>query len=102
MATLEGHVYRGHAGFRQWIEDLDTDWEYFETCPEEFRDLGDRVLILGHWRARGRASGVELEHQSGCWLVHLNGGKVVRQQTYTDPRDALKAAGLSEQDFSDR
>jgi ketosteroid isomerase-like protein len=100
LATLEGHVYRGHAGVRRWIEDLDTDWEYFETCPEEFRDLGARVLILGHWRARGRASGVELEHESGSWLVHLNGGKVVRQQTYTDPREALKAAGLSEQDIS--
>ena len=96
MAALEGHVYRGHAGIRRWIEELDTDWEYFETCPEEFRDLGDRVLVLGHWRARGRASGVELENQSGSWLLDLDGGKVMRQQTYTDPTEALRAAGLEE------
>ena len=97
LSVLEGRVYRGHAGVRQWIEDLDTDWDHFETCPEEFRDLGDRVLILGHWRARGRASGVQLENQSGSWIVDLEGGKVKRQQTYTDRAEALKAAGLSEQ-----
>ncbi len=91
LAALEGRVYRGHAGIRQWIEDLDTDWEYFETCPEEFRDLGDRVLILGHWRARGRASRVELENQPGSWVVDLKGGKVIRQQTYTDRSEALEA-----------
>jgi ketosteroid isomerase-like protein len=97
LATLEGRVYRGHADVRRWVEELDTDWEYFETCPEEFRDLGDRVLILGHWRARGRVSGVELENQSGSWLVDLKEGRIVRQQTYTDPAEALKAAGIAEE-----
>jgi len=91
LAALEGRVYRGHAGLRQWIEDLDADWEYFETCPEEFRDLGDRVLIFGHWRARGRASRVELENQPGSWLVHFRAGRVMRQQTYTDRSEALEA-----------
>jgi ketosteroid isomerase-like protein len=96
LAALEGRVYRGHASVRRWLRDLDTDWEYFETRPEEFRDLGDRVLILGSWRARGRASGVQLENQPGSWLVHLKDGKVMRQQTYTDRAEALLAAGLSE------
>jgi ketosteroid isomerase-like protein len=96
LAVLEGRVYRGHAGVRRWIKDLDTDWDYFETCPEEFRDLGERVLVLGHWRARGRASGVQLENQPGSWLLDLKGGKVTRQETYTDRTEALEAAGLEE------
>jgi ketosteroid isomerase-like protein len=96
LAALEGNVYRGHASVRRWLRDLDIDWEYFETSPEEFRDLGDRVLILGSWRARGRASGVQLENQPGSWLVHLEGGKVTRQQTYTDRAEAFEAVGLPE------
>lgn len=96
LAVLEGNVYRGHAGLSQWIEDLDTDWEYFETCPQEYRDLGDRVLILGHRRARGRASRIQLENQPGSWLIDFKGGKVLRQQTYTDRSEALEAVGLSE------
>jgi ketosteroid isomerase-like protein len=98
MASLEGSVYRGHAGVRRWIAELDTDWESFETCPEEFRDLGDRVLILGSWRACGRVSGVRLENQPGSWLAHLKDGKLTRQQTYTDRAEALEAAGLSAQE----
>jgi ketosteroid isomerase-like protein len=96
LAVLEGRVYRGHAGVRRWIQELDTDWESFETCPEEFRDLGDRVLILGSWRARGRVSGVQLENQPGSWVAHVKDGKVTRQQTYTDRAEALKAADLKE------
>ena len=95
LAALEGSVYRGHAGVRRWIQDLDADWEYFKTSPEEFRDLDDWVLILGSWRARGRASGVQLEDQPGSWLVHLEGGKIMRQQTYTDRAEAFEAVGLS-------
>jgi ketosteroid isomerase-like protein len=98
MASLEGRVYRGLDGIRQWLEEgLLTDWESFETYPEDFRDLGDRVLVSGHWRARGRASGVELE-RAATWLFDVKGGKIARLQTYSDRAEALEAAGLSEQD----
>jgi uncharacterized protein len=95
-AALEGRFYRGHDGVRQWLEGLLTDWQFFEAYPEDFRDLGDRVLVLGHWRARGRASGVELENQAGIWLFDVKGDKIVRLQTYSDRAEALEAAGLSD------
>ena len=100
MATLEGRVYRGREDVRRWLEDIARDWEYFEPCYEEFRDLGDRVLIFGRWRARGRASGVELENQPGTWLYEIKDGKAVRMRTFTDRAEALEAVGLSEQDVS--
>ena len=96
MATLEGRVYRGRKGVRRWLEDLSSDWEYFEPVYEEYRDLGDLVLIFGRWRARGRASGVELENQPAAWLYEIKNGKTVRMQTFTDQSEALEAAGLSE------
>jgi uncharacterized protein len=96
MAALEGRVYRGHEGVRRWIEDLDEYWELFEVDSQELIDLGDRVLVLGCWRARGRVSGVGLDNEPGTWLLHFKAAKVVRMQTYTDRAEGLKAAGLSE------
>ena len=95
LGVLEGRVYRGHEDVRQWVDDLVPDWEYFEVSHEELRDLGDRVLIFGHWRARGRASGVESE-QPGTWLCEIQGGKVVRLRTFTDRAEALADVGLSD------
>jgi ketosteroid isomerase-like protein len=95
-AALEGASYRGHDGVRQWIEDMNHDWDFFEARPDDFRDLGeDRVLAFGTWRARGRGSGVELTSQPAAWLVDLRDGKVVRMQTFTDRGEALAAAGLT-------
>ena len=49
---------------------------------KEFHDLGDQVLILGRWRARGRASGVELENRAtATWLYEIKAGKAVRMPT---------------------
>jgi ketosteroid isomerase-like protein len=96
MAALEGRVYCGHDGVRQWVNDIAEDWEYFEPCLVEFHDLGERVLIFGHWRARGRVSGVEFDNQPASWLYEIKGGKVVWMRTFTDRAEALEAAGLSE------
>lgn len=95
LAVLEGRVYRGHDDVRRWVADLDSDWEFFEVSYEEMRDLDDRVLVFGHWRARGRTSGGESE-QPGTWLYELKDGKVVRLQTFTNRDEALEAVGLSE------
>jgi ketosteroid isomerase-like protein len=94
LAVLEGRVYRGHAEVEQWVADLATDWEHFEVYYEELRDLGERVLVLGGWRGRGRASGVELGDQPATWLLDVEDGKVRRLRTFTDRAEALHAAGL--------
>jgi ketosteroid isomerase-like protein len=94
MATLEGRVYRGREGVLRWLEELTRDWEYFLPSYEEYHDLGDRVLIFGRWRARGRASGVELESQPATWLYEIRDGRVAWMRTFTDRAEALQAAGL--------
>jgi uncharacterized protein len=95
LAVLEGRVYRGHEEVRGWIKELATDWEFFEVEYEELRDVGGRVMVCGHWHARGRASGVELENP-GTYLYEIKDGKVVSMRTFTDRDAALKAAGLEE------
>jgi ketosteroid isomerase-like protein len=94
MAVLEGRSYHGHDGVRQWLEELGRDWEVFETYSLANHDLGDRVLSLGFWRARGRSSGVELEHQQASWIIDLETGKIVRLQTFTDRDEAFEAVRL--------
>ena len=94
-AAMEGRTYAGHAGVRQFMEDLDSYWEFFQTIQEEFHDLDDHVVALGYWHARGRASGVEIHGQPAVWVAYIRDGKIARWRTYTDVAEGLDAAGLS-------
>src|SRR5919197_3675317 len=84
MSALEGAVYHGHEGLRRWMREVDQDWDVFEAHGEEYRDLGDKVLALGRWHARGRASGIVLDVQTAAWVARLRDGKVVWYRTFTD------------------
>lgn len=92
-AQLEGTTYRGREGARRFWEDLHADWEDLELPVEELRDLGDRVLTLGRFTARGRASGVDLDVPIGQ-IWKLRDGEVVWMKAFSDPAEALRAAGL--------
>jgi ketosteroid isomerase-like protein len=94
--ALEGRTYTGHDGVRQFIEDLTAHWEFFETIQEEWHDLDDRVVALGCWHARGRASGVEIDGQPAVWLAHIRDGRIARWRTYTDVTEGLAAAGIDQ------
>jgi ketosteroid isomerase-like protein len=96
MAALEGRIYRGPEGVHRWIADMKDHWEYFECCPVEFHDLGDRVIAFGHWRARGRASGVEVDGQPATWVGWVRDGLFCRWRTFTDREEALDTAGVTE------
>lgn len=91
----EGTVYRGHEGIRQFVRDVDEVLPQIRVEPLEIRDLGERIVANGRLRARGRASGAEVESPVS-WLVEFREGKVIRMADYLDPEKALEAAGLSE------
>ena len=54
-----------------------------------------RVLVLSRHTARGKQSGVPIEHEIGD-LFTLRDGKIVRYHSYWNRAEALEAAGLSE------
>jgi len=95
VGGLEGIVYRGVSGNRQFWADVDAAWATFRIEPQQFRDLGGRVLVLGRAIARARGSGIVLDEAS-AWIAEVRGGKIVRFQSFTSQTDALEAAGLSE------
>jgi ketosteroid isomerase-like protein len=98
MAVLEGRVYHGHEGIEQWLEDLYEHWETFEPIGEEFHERGDTVIALGSWRARGRASGAQLDRQPATWVVEFRDRRMTRLQTYTSRVEAFDALGLDASD----
>ena len=90
-------VYRGHEGVREWLRDLYETLSEFQAEYPEIRDLGDRTVAIGRVRARGTASEAEIESPHAT-VVEFKNGKGIRIRTYLDPKEALEAAGLSEQD----
>jgi ketosteroid isomerase-like protein len=95
LAAVEGEVFRGEEGVRAYFGRLSTAWSEFKFLADEFRDLGDVVVVLGRLRGTGRAGGVPVESRVGA-VWELRGGKIWRLRAYLDPDEALKAAGLEE------
>jgi ketosteroid isomerase-like protein len=94
-AALEGKSYRGpDEVIRWWNEELRANWATFDVVPEEFRRVGDKILVTGHWHARGKESGVEL-HIAATWVMEVRDGKIAYWQTYTDHSAALRDVGLA-------
>jgi hypothetical protein len=50
------------------------------------------VVGVGRFRARGRASGVDLNFPFGA----VRRGRIVYTRSFSEPAEALEAAGLSE------
>jgi ketosteroid isomerase-like protein len=88
--------YHGHDGLVQGLEQFSEAFETWEIRPTRAFDLGDRVLALGRFGGKARASGVEWE-QDFSQLVTLGNGQVVRDQFFYSWEQGLRAAGLDPQ-----
>ncbi len=91
----EATVVRGHEGLLEYVRDLDEGFAVRDIQWSEFRDLGDRILVLGHVRGRGRESGVEIDSFYGG-VAEFKNGKIVRYRDYFDHKEALEAVGVRE------
>jgi ketosteroid isomerase-like protein len=90
-----GRVYSGHAGVARLLEDMEREWQEFQSVPEEFRQIGDFVLVNGHVRAVPKGGGPEIRSAT-AWIWEMRDGKCLRLQAYTEPDRALEALGLAE------
>jgi ketosteroid isomerase-like protein len=93
--TVEGDGYQGREGIETYFEEIANTWEELRVLGGEFRDLGDRVVVLGRTEGRGRGSGVQVDSPLAM-VFDLLGGKMSRVLTYLDHGEALRAAGLTE------
>ena len=95
---LEGRatIYRGLDGARKaWREYRGEAWERLTSRPQEFRDLGESVLLLGQMDFTARTTGIEFS-QEVAELFEFRRGKIIRARDFLTHAEALEAAGLSE------
>jgi hypothetical protein len=90
--------WKGAAGAQAWREFLDA-WEGHTIEVDEYRELdGERVLTLGAFGARGKASGLDLEQlrTTGASVFYIREGQVTKLVIYFDREHALADLGLAE------
>ena len=85
----------GHVELREFAEDYYATWAQLELMADEIIEVRSRLLVLGHVRARGVGSGVELD-QPCAWIVEFRDDKLMRVRAYLDLKAAREAVGLSE------
>jgi ketosteroid isomerase-like protein len=85
-------IYRGHDGWVTFWRDFRETWESLSIETNEFRDAGDRVVLLMTFDARGR-NGLEV-HRKFATVWTVRDGLAVRIQAYGEWSAALEAVGL--------
>jgi ketosteroid isomerase-like protein len=91
----EETVFRGHDGVRTLFRDVQETFSelHFETV--EMHDLGDRVLVIGRTRVRGKTSGAATVTPIAL-VTEVKNGRARSLRTYRDPEEARDAARLRE------
>ena len=79
MAVAEGVFFR-----------LATEWENFQAIPAEFLDAGEKIIVLGRYKATYKATGAPLDAQF-AHLWRVRGGRIAGFQQYTDTAQAIRA-----------
>jgi ketosteroid isomerase-like protein len=92
-AALEGTTFRGPDAASQYCAAIEESWEELRWEVEDIRNLGGRVIALGHIQGRGRDSGVGID-ATGAWVADLSDGLITRFHTYSDRAKALEDVGL--------
>ena len=87
-------IYEGYAGLREFYADSREVWEHVELSINEIIDEGDRYVVLGEGRSRGRGSGMEVAAGfTGIWT--MEGGRL-KHYRLLSPTDADRELGLAE------
>ncbi len=93
---LEGVVYRGTEGIRQYFADMDEFLTNTHMDVESMEELDrNRVLLRARVTARGRASGVLPD--VAIWSIwEIRDGKMIRGTGFRTQEEALEAVALGE------
>jgi ketosteroid isomerase-like protein len=83
----------------QYFRELTEAWEYLRLEPDEIIEAGEQVVVPNTLYAQGRdgRDGIEVQARS-AWVWTIRDGRVAHLCFYQERREALEAAGLSEQD----
>ena len=91
--AVEGGTRKGIESFTAAARSITDTFESSRVDFDEFIDAGDRVVVLGTLRGRGRTSGAEVEREQG-YVWTIRDGKAIRFEWFPKQRQAREAAGL--------
>jgi ketosteroid isomerase-like protein len=91
---VESGGYSGHAGVRDYFEEVGEVWDRMQPHAEDVRTVGDHVVVIGGCAVRGLGSGAVSDNPM-AWVVTIRDGKVTRHRGYRTGDEALSAVGLA-------
>ena len=81
--------YRGHDGMRMYFSDAARVWEELRLTPQEFRVVGELVLVTGRVTAVSPSRTIT---GSTGWIFRLREGRIVQGRVFRSASDAIRAA----------
>jgi ketosteroid isomerase-like protein len=84
---VEESPARGHEAVRASLARWKGEWDEYALTPEEFADMGDRVLATVCLRGRGRVSGIEVDARFYD-VYTLRDRKIIRMDQFADETEA--------------
>jgi ketosteroid isomerase-like protein len=95
VLAVSGRAFVGHDGIREYFEDISSAWDEWRVEVHRVAPAADgRVVIVMTMHMRGKESGAPLSQRTGhVWT--LKDGKLLRNQPFRDPDDALREVGVS-------
>jgi ketosteroid isomerase-like protein len=95
VLAVDGHAYVGHEGIRRYFDDIASAWEEWRVEVHQTAETPDgRVVIEMTMHARGKGSGAPISvFAAHIWT--LKDGKLLRNQPFREPEQAVQAAGLN-------
>jgi uncharacterized protein len=89
---VESGGYRGHDGVRAYLAEAQDLWDVLEPEGHQYTDLGDRVVVAGRCRVRGRSSGAESNPEC-AWVISVRDGRIVSHRACVSADEAVRRAG---------
>jgi ketosteroid isomerase-like protein len=92
--SVEPDTYRGREGAQRYVDSFNEVMDEIRFVPDEFIEVGDKVVVPIRVLAKGKETGIEVEqHAVQVWT--LKEGMALRIEAYATREDALQAAGSS-------
>ena len=91
--AAEPDTYRGHDGLRRYFDSFYDVMDDIRFDQQGFEDLvGGRVLVISTLRARGQATGIEVEQQVAL-VWEVQDGLAHRCHVFATPEEARAEFG---------
>jgi ketosteroid isomerase-like protein len=78
--------YRGRAGLREYLADVERIWEELLITASTVESRGERLLVCGRVYVRSRELGIR--DMPAAWIWHVRDGLFARGEVFANPAQA--------------